>query len=367
LRLKINKTKLILTFFALPVLSVFLIAAACAGCRYNNTDYAPIKTPVEASITIAVDESTAKNQDEAKKQYKKMLPEPVVQNMPYYYIAVLNSVESSNEAASELDIKLPHLIEIINAADSSNIKLTLMFCPRWAEMFHENSSKLALLDDWEQNGHEISCYHRSIYIEGWDGYTDLPYDEALNIRREISDKNFAHEYAGNMNDFINKLKMINSDIKSGYVQAGENGYSHELLRSTDFVKKHNISEQIIYYTYPGHQDLTDGSVQNDVGDHDAGLNKFIISANKDGVYRKYLSHLHLSSKQDLDFAIKTSEEYDSSYVFGLVFLNDSNLLKYYFSILQYIQMLDPEGLNSKTITQIMEDKILQETPLASRQ
>ena len=364
---KINKTKLILTFFVLPVLTVFLIAATCAGCRYNNTDYAPIKTPVEASITIAVDESTAEDQEEAKKQYKKLLPEPVVQNMPYYYIAVLNNVENSNEAASELDIKLSHLIEIVNAADSSNIKLTLMFCPRWAEMFYENSSKLALLDDWKQNGHEISCYHRSIYSVNWDGYTDFSYDEALRIRREITDKNFANEYAGNMSDFINKLKIINRDVKSGYVKSGARDFIPVSLKDVNLNEEYTITDNILYYTLTADSSLLGAIVPPDSPGPETGLNKYILNANIGGIYRKYLSHLYLESRQGLDSAIKTSEAHDSSYVFGLAFLNESNLLKYYYSLLQYIQVLDPEGLNSKTLSQTMEDKILEETSLLSRQ
>jgi hypothetical protein len=360
---KIKKTKLILSCLVLPVLIVFLTAATCAGCRCNNMVYAPVKTPEEASITISGDESTAEDQKEAKKQYKKMLPEPVVQNMPYYYIAVLNSIDSTNE----IDIKFSHLIEMVNAADLSNIKLTMMFCPIWAEMFYESSSKLALLDEWQQNDHEIACYHRNIYSADWDGYTDFTYDEALKVRQEITDNIFAHEYAGNITDFINKLKLINSDIKSGYVQAGENGYSYELSSNLDFMENCSISGQVIYYTYPGSQDLTYESAQTDIAYHNTGLNKFILSENTDGIYKKYLSHLYLESKQGLDSAIKTSETYDSSYVFGLAVLNDINLLKYYFSLLQYIQVLDPEGLNSKTLTQIMEDKILEETLLLSNQ
>jgi|GEM_PF-6085088 len=362
----LNKAKLILNFFTLPVLAVFLIAATCAGCRSNISSGLPVKTPEEAYITIAGNEDITEEEDVAKNQYKKMLPEPVVQDMPYYYIAVLNCIENRNNAEEEIDKKIPHLIEMVNTADLSSIKLTLMFCPLWAEMFYQNSSRLALIGEWRQNGHEISCWHRSIYSADWDGYTDLPYDEALKARNEITDNSFENEYAGNMADYINKLKMINSDIKSGYVQTGKDSYSYKLLRSSDFAEKNNISDQIIYYTYTGCQDFNAESAQNGDPGYNDGLNKYIISLDKDDMQVKYLSHLNLESKQDLDSAIKTFGAYDSSYVFGLAVLNDINFLKYYFSLLQYIQALDPEGLNSKTITQIMEGKILQETSQPGR-
>ncbi len=341
------------------VLIVFSITAFFTGCRHDNNVDMPVKTPREAPLTITGDNKIAEDEIEEKQERKKMLPVSVVQTMPYYYIAVFN--EGSDDSADELNAKFSHLIEMVNAADYSNIKLTLMFCPKWAEMFSKNSSKLALLHEWKQNGHEISCYHSSIYGAVWDGYTDLPYDEALKTRQEIADKKDEQQYAGTMADYISELKKISMDIKSGYVESGEKNYSYDLFNNIGVKEKYFISGQVIYYTYPGKKDFNvERELQHALG-HYTGLNKFILTVNTNSIAGKYLSHLDLETKASLESAIKASESYSSSYVLGIAVLNDINFIKYYFSLLQYIQMLDPEGLNSRTLTQVMEEKILKET------
>ncbi len=72
----------------------------------------------------------------------------------------------------------PHwlaLVQIIQAAELRNIRLSIHFSPQWVDMIEADGNKLAALDTWRAAGHEIGGHHHTIdHDAAWDGYSNDP-------------------------------------------------------------------------------------------------------------------------------------------------------------------------------------------------
>jgi len=65
------------------------------------------------------------------------------------------------------------VVGLVGLADNYGAKLTLEFAAQWGEYISQDTTKLNLVKQWRQHGHEIALHHHTPKHQGaWDGYTD---------------------------------------------------------------------------------------------------------------------------------------------------------------------------------------------------
>ena len=270
-------------------------------------------------------------------------------NIPYYFIAIHNEA-LPDPLYPEITLEKSYITlkEIITKADSYNIKLTLMFNPQWVDYIESNSSRLEDLQSWKQNGHEIAAHHHSIKHPNWNGYTNMPKNEAIVLREKSRKDHVSEEYLGTMDDYVNKLHEINPSINSGCVG-----------------KFIDMPDNFIYDTcsgvgnvgYPG-QKLLDEDTKK-------GINEYISSFMVNGIERKYLAHAQITTEEALSEAKEIIESMGPTEVYGAVAhsiknnpATDQGDAIYILEYLDFLHEKDPQTFKSKTISEIIENKLL---------
>lgn len=264
-------------------------------------------------------------------------------DMPYYFIAIHNEpYHSEPESRKKIEQSYAILKEMVKKADEYHIKLTLMFTPQWADYISESPERMADLESWKKHGHEIAAHHHSIYHGNWDGYTDYTKEEAFAQR--IKQGKTPEEYLGTFNDYINKLKKINPDIHSGCVNE-----EHD---------KAEMPEKIIYGTCSGFANYGEpGKRQSDTPNPDKGKNEFITVGNYKGIQREWLTHYQANTKEREPKAEETFNSMSSG-VYGAVFHSGEGEKPYFETFLTFLHSKDPEGRKSKTVSEIIEEKLI---------
>lgn len=97
------------------------------------------------------------------------------------------------------------LVQLVNLANRHQVPLTIEFTPQWVDSILRVSSRLALVRQWQQQGHEIGAHHHGIYHPYWDRYTNYP---AATITAQ--GKNPA-DLLGDMNAYRLFLEKIGGD------------------------------------------------------------------------------------------------------------------------------------------------------------
>lgn len=276
--------------------------------------------------------------------------EEIKKDIPYYFIAIHNEPFHGTEN-QELLIGESYdvLKKMIEKADQYNIKLTLMFSVPWAEYVSQSNERIKDLESWKKSGHEIAAHHHGLGHGNWDGYTDSSQKEAI-LKRQKMAKN-PEPYLGNLNEYVNKLKTINSDIKSGCVN--------------DEDDKKELPDQIIYDTCSGFANY--GEVGTREGDNVAGtkgVNEYISVGVWNGITRKWLTHFQANSKEREPKAENVFGAMKAD-VYGVVFHSIDKEKQYYDMYLEFLHSQDSRGEKSKTVGQIIEQKLLPEKTLSS--
>jgi hypothetical protein len=284
-KLKFNKNsveKLIkLSFIFTGICLIVFLLSGCINRTQRKVE--GFTTPGEATMTIidhdipGNDDSDINNgsensaADENTGETPESFIENRIENIPYYFVAIHN--EPNNEPGGEKNIEesFNYLVEMMNRADEYNIKLTLMFSAQWEEYITKNPGRLAMLDEWKENGHEI------VNDTGF-GYTSCP-----------------------------DCNVLFGD------------------------------------TSP-----------------ESGINEFISSGTVNGIERKWLSCSQIATEESLNQSIKTVEKLDSSVVYGVAAQSIKAQTPFFYAYLDYLHSLDPEGLNSKTLSAIIEKKLIPE-------
>jgi len=104
------------------------------------------------------------------------------------------------------------------------------------------------------------------------------------------------------------------------------------------------------------------NVENGYGK--AGINEFIKINSINGIERSWLGYFHLSSRQNMDSAIRSLGFMDNGYVYGTAISNNKEQARFFYGFLEYLNQLDPEGLNSRTVAQVIEDNLIPALPAA---
>ncbi len=277
-------------------------------------------------------------------------------NSPYYFVAIHNeALPDPLYPEATLEKSYITLKEIIAKADNYSIKLTLMFNPQWVDYIGSDFTRLENLKKWKLSGHEIAAHHHSVKHPNWNGYTNTPENEAIELRIKLRKDHISEEYLGDMNDYASKLKKINYTINSGCV-----GKSIEM------------PDNFIYDTCSGFSNNGDSGQKLLDENPEKGINEYISNIMINGITRKYLAHAQITTEEALSEAKTIIESLDSTGVYGAVAHSIKNnsatgqgdavyLLKY----LDFLHMEDPQGLRSKTITEIIEGNILPEIDVAN--
>lgn len=271
---------------------------------------------------------------------------------PYYFIAIHHEPHNDINPNKELLFSQEYNLtkSMVEKADEYNIKLTLMFSAPWAEYISKDSERLAELNSWRENGHEISGHHHSYYHGNWDGYS--PYSQEFSELQRTKLGKSPETYFGDLDDLITELKKINPLIKSGCFNEEED--------------KNVLPDEIIYSTCSGF--AKEGEFierASDFKDADKGINEVILTGIVNGIKRKWLTHFQITTPENLDIAKENFNNMDDSFVYGAVIHNSKFEVINYYEFLELLHSKDPKGLKSKTLTQIIESKLLPEKEISS--
>ena len=66
------------------------------------------------------------------------------------------------------------LAQLVSDANERRIKLTIEMTAQWALLVRADPLKIAALQTWADQGHEIAAHHHQLGHAVWDGYSNLP-------------------------------------------------------------------------------------------------------------------------------------------------------------------------------------------------
>lgn len=258
-------------------------------------------------------------------------------SIAYYFMAIHNEPR-----IEDLETNYQALKELIAKANMFNMKLTLMFTPQWADFIAGDSERTAALNEWKKQGHEIAAHHHSIRHPGWDGYTYLPREEALQIRRSMG-RYEAH--LGDMRAYISELKKLNPEIHSGCMN--------------DEGDKNVLPDEIIYDTCSGYANFGEPGRRVSDRNVEKGKNEFVSVGIVNGIERRWLTHTHIFDDEDRKAAQHLYNSMNSG-VFGAVTHSVKIQADKMIEFMEFLHSKDLKGDKSRTLSEIIESRSLPE-------
>lgn len=310
-----------------PVMAILALSLLLAGCASQGEEAGPETTASPGDWWAEAQEA---------------------EDGPYYFIAVHNEPYHRPNGRQQIEESYAILREMVERADEYNIKLTLMFSAQWAEYIAESPERLAEVRSWKERGHEIAAHHHDIYHGSWDGYTNYS-QEAAEAER-VERRGFSEGYLGTLDDYMQKLKKIDPDIKSGCLN--------------DEADKQALPEEIIYDTGSGFANHGEpGTRENDAESPYKGVNEFITVGTVNGIERKWLAHYQITEPQRTVAAMEVFGEMDCG-VYGAVVHSIASQAEELYKFLEFLHEYDPDGEYSKTVTEVIEEGLLPEVRLS---
>ena len=275
-------------------------------------------------------------------------------DIPWYFIAIHNEPFNHEWNSYFTEESYDILTKMIAKADSYHIKLTLMFAPSWSDYLLSNKERAAALAHWKKNGHEIGGHHHSVGHGNWDGYSNLSRQDALEWRDKVGGHDWescygAETYYGTLTDLTAKLQLINPAVKSGCMN--------------DEGNRKFLPDAIIYDTCSGFANYGEvGRVELDIKP-EKGRNEYISVGTYNGIERKWLTHhflLNVQAAKDIFNSIRSG-------VYGTVNHSAPHELQIFSDYLDFLHKVDPQGRKSRTLSAIIEEKLLPEKRLSAAQ
>jgi len=87
------------------------------------------------------------------------------------FVAVHMETASDEHSLAYQETYWPAVVELVELADSYGYSLTLKFTPQWGMYIAQDPEKLAVVHQWQAEGHEIGLHHHGYSHVNWDGYT----------------------------------------------------------------------------------------------------------------------------------------------------------------------------------------------------
>jgi hypothetical protein len=268
--------------------------------------------------------------------------------IPYYFIAIHNEpFHGMPNQQQLLSDSYAILGQMIAAADQKNIKLTLMFSVPWVDHITADAGRKAEFAAWKAKGHEIAAHHHGVFHGGWDGYSGYPQDVA-EAQRRCQGKDPPEPYLGTLSDYIGKLKQLNPDVRAGC--------------TNDEQDKTELPDEIVNDTCSGYSNhLPPGTAESDGNAPAKGVNDFVLSGVYNGIKRNWLAHYQAYQKrQDAE---ATFSSVVAGHVYGAVFHSSSQNAAEFYPYLEFLHAKDPGGAMSRTVSEIVDPKLLPEETL----
>lgn len=265
-------------------------------------------------------------------------PKQIV-GIPYYFVTIHNDplVGRVGGIANAYEV----LERMVAQADAYNIKLTLMFTAQWAEYIVSSPERMRALERWAESGHEIGAHHHSIHHISWDGYSNYP-DNIIDWARRQYNK---HEpFLGTLDGhYMEVLELLNPEMKTGCVN--------------DETDKQAMPDDIIYDTCSGFANFGRFGQFLDDADPTKGVNDYISVGSFNGIERQWLAHSQITT---LSRAVAVQDVFLSmGYgVYGTVNHSSAEEEEGFMLYLDFLHEQDPRGINSRTVSTVIESSIL---------
>lgn len=271
---------------------------------------------------------------------------------PYYFVVIHNEPFNVPNGESGIAEAYPTLERMVAKADTYNIKLTIMLSAQWADYIAESPERMVELEKWKSEGHEIAGHHHSLNHGNWDGYTNYSEEYAISYRTNKTG-HAAEAYHGSLYDYMLSLDKLDAGIKSGCMN--------------DEVDKNDLPNEIIYDTCSGFANFGEpGTRLEDGMDSKKGINDFVSTAVYNGIERKWLAHTQITTAELEGNAEKTFATLNSLEVYGgATHSVEGEQEDEFGAFLDFLHSKDPSGIRSRTVSEIIEQKLLPEKDVSA--
>ena len=239
-----------------------------------------------------------------------------------------------------LDYFYNNLEPLVELAGKYNVKATLQFGPDWVRMLSENEKEKNIVLGWQGQGHEIAVINPGPSHNTWNGYSNLPAEQAEIISYMLG------RSSGGIHDYLGSI-----DGPDGFLKTLEEIASPQEIKSGTFTDKWtDVPEGVPYLT----EGINDGRTRKAI--------KLVWNG-----HTTYRINMHgLWDSGTLNDAKEKYASLTKDEIYGTVthhtnFNNDTAFPGGTESIEKWFKHLyekDPKGDKRKTVAEIMEDYIL---------
>lgn len=245
----------------------------------------------------------------------------------YYYIAVQNGAYNYDGGEAQLEESYKALQGMVKLADAQKARLTLLFSAQYAVYIASDPARLAELEGWKKTGHEVGAYHQGPDTRAWDGYSDLSGKELARFRK----KDGKGEAVPGHREYFEALGRLEPAIRSGCMAGG--------------------ADKKFIAAAPVHEIC--GRPE------DKGKNEFLAVAGGAEAGIKRLSSFNPGDKAGISAAKKEYFQLQLG-VYGVSFKSSPSEFGAFYSWLSFLRREDPQGLRSRTVSAVVDGKLLAE-------
>ena len=243
----------------------------------------------------------------------------------YYFIALQNGAYNFSGGEAQLEESYKALQGMVKLADAQNARLTLLFSAQYAVYIATDPARLAELEGWKKTGHEVGAYHQGPDTRAWDGYSDLSGKELARFRKK---KEEGAAVPGHL-EYFEALGRLEPGIRSGCMAGG--------------------ADKKFIAAAPVHEIC--GRPE------DKGKNEFLSVAGGAEAGIKRLSSFNPGDKAGISAAKKEYFELQLG-VYGVSFKSSPSEFGAFYSWLSFLRREDPQGLRSRTVSAVVDGKLL---------
>lgn len=245
----------------------------------------------------------------------------------YYFIAVQNGAYNFSGGEAQLEESYKALQGMVKLADAQKARLTLLFSAQYAVYIATDPARLAELESWKKTGHEVGAYHQGPDTRAWDGYSDLSEKELARVRK----KNTKGAAVPGHREYFEALGRLEPGIRSGCLTGG--------------------ADKKFMAAAPVHEICA--------RPEDKGKNEFLSVAGGAEIGKKRLSSFNPGDKTAISAAKKEYFELQLG-VYGVSFKSSPSEFGAFYSWLSFLRREDPQGLRSRTVSAVVDGKLLVE-------
>ncbi|MBI5524836.1 MAG: hypothetical protein HY897_00730 [Deltaproteobacteria bacterium] len=267
--------------------------------------------------------------------------------IPYYFVAIHNEPYHSSANAAQLRAQSYTILRsYVAKATGYGIRLTIMFSAQLADYIAADPARKAEAAAWKTGGHEFAIHHHSVYHGAWDGYSWYPQADAAYIR-SCQGKS-GEQYLGTLDDFMAKVDQLGTGIKAGC--------------ASDEDDHKELPDAIIHDTCPGFSNRGPvGTRELNDGSPERGRLEYSLKGTVREIERHWLGHF--IGFVDIPGAEAEFNDMPPSQVYGTIFHSSTNDEAAFNTYVEFLHAKDPAGSGSRTVSQVIEEKLIPEQTL----